>query len=46
MLREGWHSIVYKVYDTHVERDVAVKVIRTEKLTLEIRAIAGHVILS
>ena len=45
-LGEGGVAIVYKAYDTSLERDVAVKIIRTEKLTLEIRAIAGHVILS
>jgi len=43
---KGGVAIVYKAYDTRLERDVAVKIIRTEKLTLEIRAIAGHVILS
>jgi hypothetical protein len=46
VLREWLHSIGYKFYDAHVERDVVVKFICTEKLTIEIRAIAVHVILS
>ena len=28
-------AIVYKAYDTHLEREVAIKIIRTEKLTQE-----------
>ncbi|MCJ7432074.1 MAG: hypothetical protein MUO77_01160, partial [Anaerolineales bacterium] len=31
-LGEGGMAIVYKAYDTHLESDVAVKVIRTEQL--------------
>jgi eukaryotic-like serine/threonine-protein kinase len=34
-LGEGGMAIVYKAYDTRLEKEVAVKVIRTEKLTLE-----------
>ncbi|MBT7188897.1 MAG: serine/threonine protein kinase, partial [Anaerolineae bacterium] len=34
-LGEGGMAIVYKAFDTRLETEVAVKVIRTEKLTLE-----------
>jgi len=34
-LGEGGMATVYKTYDTRLERDVAVKVIRTERLTIE-----------
>src|SRR5512137_1748836 len=34
-LGEGGMATVYKAYDTHLETDVAVKVIRTEKFTPE-----------
>jgi serine/threonine protein kinase len=34
---EGGMATVYKAYDTHLEREVAVKVIRTERLTSDAR---------
>ena len=36
---------MYQAYDMCLERGAAVKVIRAKRLTIEIRAIAGHVIL-
>jgi serine/threonine protein kinase len=35
LLGEGGMAFVYKARDTHLDNDVAVKVIRTERLTLE-----------
>lgn len=34
-LGEGGMAVVYKAYDTRLESEVAIKVIRTEKLTIE-----------